>query len=473
MKKLTTLVLAAGLVVSAFAGSASAGEFKPVLQFAEEFTYTDAGIDDSENFNAATRIRFGFDYVASEDLSATILFQYRKGNWGHNRLDDDFTSDPEVNGIGGGDHFRMRLAYIDWTLPSTDVKVRMGRHAVVAPSYAFGSAVLDGRADGITVTGSVNENINLGFTWFRLDSGSSDYEIVDPLYASSKGKGFKAQDDADAVMLNAEFAYDGFKVAPWAMYVSGQEKSMFGGAYINSDLVVAGGNSYDAYVIGASAELNMFDPFVFAVDAMYQNAKIYNIPFADKFTESDSFDGFYVAAKASYKLSNGVASLGGWYATGEDQDKLLSPNDKAMFALDGGFSASTILFGDNIIGCDGYNTLTGDTPFGTWGLIAEYANFSFLENLSHTARVVYVKGTNESEKNEYGMKVKAEEHSFLDWSEDDSAIEFDFNSTYQIYKNFSATLELGYVFVDQSNLDFGQEEQDDIFRSALTFVYKF
>ena len=40
-------------------------------------------------------------------------------------------------------------------------------------------------------------------------------------------------------------------------------------------------------------------------------------------------------------------------------------------------------------------------------------------------------------------------------------------------KNFSATLELGYVFVDQSNLDFGQEEQDDIFRSALTFVYKF
>ena len=71
------------------------------------------------------------------------------------------------------------------------------------------------------------------------------------------------------------------------------------------------------------------------------------------------------------------------------------------------------------------------------------------------------------------MKVKAEEHSFLDWSEDDSAIEVDFNSTYQIYKNFSATLELGYVFVDQSNLDFGQEEQDDIFRSALTFVYKF
>lgn len=69
MKKLTTLVLAAGLVVSAFAGSASAGEFKPVLQFAEEFTYVDGGKYSDENFNAATRIRFGFDYIASEDLS--------------------------------------------------------------------------------------------------------------------------------------------------------------------------------------------------------------------------------------------------------------------------------------------------------------------------------------------------------------------------------------------------------------------
>ena len=447
--------MAAGLVVSAFAGSASAGEFKPVLQFAEEFTYTDAGIDDSENFNAATRIRFGFDYVASEDLSATILFQYRHTNWGNNG--NDFTADPSIFGDDSKDHFRMRLAYIDWTIPSTDVKVRMGRQAVVAPSYAFGSAVLDGRADAVSVNGNINENISLGLAWLRTDSetNAKKYEV---LKNGEKELIFGA-DDADAVILNAEFAYDGFKVAPWAMYAYKDTAAM---SYAPANMLPYEANSF---VVGASAELNMFDPFVFAVDALYSNVSYDDMPAGSE----DSFDGFYVAAKASYKFSNGVAALGGWYATGDDDTN----NDNGFVLLDGGFSASTILFGDNIIGCDGYNTLTGDTPFGTWGLIAEYANFSFLENLSHTARVVYVKGTNESEKNEYGMKVKAEEHSFLDWSEDDSAIEVDFNSTYQIYKNFSATLELGYVFVDQSNLDFGQEEQDDIFRSALTFVYKF
>ncbi len=433
MKKLTTLVLAAGLVVSAFAGSASAGEFKPVLQFAEEFTYTDAGIDDSENFNAATRIRFGFDYVASEDLSATILFQYRHTNWGNNG--NDFTADPSIFGDDSKDHFRMRLAYIDWTLPSTDVKVRMGRQAVVAPSYAFGSAVLDGRADAVSVNGNINENISLGLAWLRLDS--------------EQGLPNDGRKDADAVMLNAEFAYDGFKVAPWAMYAYKDTAAM---SYAPANMLPYEANSF---VVGASAELNMFDPFVFAVDALYSNVSYDDMPAGLE----DSFDGFYVAAKASYKFSNGVAALGGWYATGDDDTN----NDNGFVLLDGGFSASTILFGDNIIGCDDYNTMfNNDSPFGTWGVIAEYAGFSFLENLSHTARVVYLQGTADKDIESRDLFSKP--------TEDDTLIEVDFNSTYQIYKNFSATLELGYVFVDQDNV---QEEQDDIFRSALTFVYKF
>ncbi len=445
MKKLTTLLLAAGLVVSSFAG-AQAGEFKPNLQFAEEFTYGDAGTDSSENFNAATRIRFGFDYVASEDLSGTILFQYRKGSWGHNG--NNFTADPEAPAdLGYGDQFRMRLAYIDWTIPGTDIKARMGRHSVVAPSYAFGSAILDGRADGITLASAINDNINVGFTWVRLDSETNDAKVKAEAY----------DDDADAVMLNAEFAYDGFKVAPWVMYAHADKNAMNDMVPTGSILSQKGTYDADAFVIGASAELNMFDPFVFALDALYSNAKLHNMPAG----QEDSYDGFYVAAKASYKFDNGTASFGGWYSTGNDDNN----NDNGFVMLDPGFVASTILFGDNIIGCDGYNTLfNNDSPFGTWGLIAEYAGFSFLENLSHTARVVYVQGTND--------KDFAGRDLFKTPTEDDTLVEVDFNSTYQIYKNFSATLELGYVFVDQSNLD-GADEQDDIFRSALTFIYKF
>ncbi len=442
MKKLTTLLLAAGLVVSSFTG-AQAGEFKPNLQFAEEFTYGDSGKDSPENFNAATRIRFGFDYVASEDLSATILFQYRHA-WGTDTK-GDFTADPTMNEGDGANHFRMRLAYIDWTIPGTDIKARMGRQPLVAPSYAFGSAILDGRGDGISLTSAINDNINVGFTWARLDSSDAN------------GESFDSEDDADAVMLNAEFAYDGFKVAPWVMYAHADKEGLETVKPEGSILFGRDNHAADAFVIGASAELNMFDPFVFALDALYSNAKLHNMPAGAE----DSFDGFYVAAKASYKFSNGTAGFGGWYSTGNDEE---AKNDNGFVLLDPAFGASTILFGDNIIGVDGYNTLfNNDSPFGTWGLIAEYAGFSFLENLSHTARVVYVQGTNDKD---------ADRDLFMTPTEDDSFVEVDFNSTYQIYKNFSATLELGYVFVDQSNLD-GADEQDDIFRSALTFVYKF
>ncbi len=471
MKKLTTLVLAAGLVVSAFAGSASAGEFKPVLQFAEEFTYGDAGTNDQlENFDAATRIRFGFDYVASEDLSATILFQYGGYHWG--------TSEPNNDGEA---KLKMRLAYIDWTLPNTDVKVRMGRQAVVAPSYAFGSAVLDSRADAISINGNVNENISLGLSWMRADRNPRLGRVIgwsldelqttrDPL-----NKSWGKYDTTDALMFNAEFAYDGFKVAPWAVYAHKQRDAAAGiePAVLDTITFLATKDAFNAsadlYILGASAELSMFDPFVFAVDALYSNVKYHNIQDSEYY--DDSLDAYYVAAKGSYKFSNGVASLGGWYSNGLE----LRENhkfDNAFVVLDGGFSASSVLFDGNVVGSDDFTNVANaglDSPFGTWGLIAEYAGFSFVENLSHTARVLYVEGTSKVDKNSNFSL--ADRKYFL--TEDDSAIEIDFDTTYQIYKNLSATLQLGYVFFDQSNLVAGEEEADDIFRSALTFVYKF
>ena len=124
----------------------------------------------------------------------------------------------------------------------------------------------------------------------------------------------------------------------------------------------------NAYVLGLSAELSMFDPFVFAVDGLYSNTD-----YSAHAIDPDSYDAYYVGASAAYKLSNGTVALKGWYASGDDKEN----NDNGFVLLDGGFSATTMLYGDNIIGNDAYNTLTGDSPFGTWGVVAEYAGFLF------------------------------------------------------------------------------------------------
>lgn len=465
MKKITTLALLAGLVVSGFTGvhQAKAAEFKPLLEFVEEFYYGDAGYKlDKDNFGAYSRIRFGFDYVASEDLSATMLFEYGAHEWGNNG--GDFTADPNVVDSG----FFMRLAYIDWTVPGTDVLVRMGRHGVVTPSYAFGSPILDDRADGITVVSNVTDNILVTASWMRLASGNG--YSTGPSTAPEYGKsGFRAFDDADALMLTSEFAYDAFKIAPWAMYVNVQK-----GVGQHFVVETPHDNGYmlkgdtKAWALGLSAELSVFDPFTFAVDTMYNNIQVSPI---DPDSE-DSFDSFYVGASASYALDNGTLALKGWYTTGNDND---AKNDNGFIALGGGFGATSIMFDDNEIAEDPFTRGEG-SPMGTLGVVLEYADFSFVEKLTHTARVAYIQGTNEANFDAGGVRLVDGDSFFDNFTDEDSAVEIDFNSTYEIYKNLSATVELGYLFVDMGKLSQADKDSgidDNIFRSTLRFVYNF
>ena len=50
--------------------------------------------------------------------------------------------------------------------------------------------------------------------------------------------------------------------------------------------------------------------------------------------------------------------------------------------------------------------------------------------------------------------------------------EFDFDTTYQIYKNLTAKLELAYVLNDLDE-DFAGAKTEDDWRAALSFRYAF
>lgn len=454
MKKLITLALFAGMFVSGYSGisRADAAEFRPNLEFVEEFYYGEAGYKlSNDNFGAYSRVRFGFDYIQSEDLSAVLLFEYGEHSWGLNGT--DFTADPNIG--SEGNDLKMRLAYVDWIIPGTEVLVRMGRQPVVTPSYAFGSPILDDRAVGITFASNITDNILVTAGWLRLAAGGGQLGNV---------SGFKAHDNADAILLTSEFAYDSFKVAPWAMYINVQKgvSEHFVG-YAPADLK----GDTSAWALGISAEFSLFDPFTFAVDTMYNNIKTNPLDSAAE----DSFDSFYIGASASYALENGTAALKGWYATGDDSS---DNNNNAYIGLGGGFGATSIWFDDNEIAADPFNG-GASSPAGTWGIIAEYADFSFIDKLTHTARVAYIQGTNEAVFTG-NTRVLDGNVIFANLTDEDSVVEIDFNSTYEIYKNLSATMELGYLLVDMGKLNQDQKNtgiDDNIFRSALRFVYTF
>ena len=125
MKKFLTLLLAAGMVVSAASG-ASAVEMKVSGSWLTSFTFADNLFGknaltkdaDEGTFNAAHRVRVNFDMVASESLSGRVQLEvanlsktehsdgqyYTWGYKGHGRQRQYSDSSPGLLGLGAPHH---------------------------------------------------------------------------------------------------------------------------------------------------------------------------------------------------------------------------------------------------------------------------------------------------------------------------------------------------------------------------------
>lgn len=422
------------LFCTGFPSASNSAEFRPFLQLTQKFIYGEGGKNISKpNFEVANRFRYGFDYITDKNLSATMLIQLGIYNFG---TSPNFPDDPEAMQ-------KMRLAYLDWTIPNTAFTVRMGRQPLVAPSYAFGSAILDGRGDALSIFGKLSEHSDISLTWMRL--------------LTNDNKPFR--DEADALMITNEYKYDSFKIVPWGMYFHKDKNanmlsSYWGPAF--SPNVLADAN---AFVLGTSYELMSFCPMTFAVDALY-NYIDYSRSAED--LSGKNYQGYYVGADASYHGENGTISAKAWYATGNDSND----NRNGFIVLDGNFVATNIFFGDDLI-FDYYSALSGDTPFGTKGAMLSYANFQFFEKIKHTARIAYITGTNSPSYENKKGPIKLNRIT-----DDDKLVEINFNSNIEIYKTFFVLFELGSLFITNSDEAYSSYN-DDIHRAGLTFVYLF
>ncbi len=449
MKKLVTLLLAAGMVFSA-ANGASAVEMKVSGNWQTAFTFADNMYNDygakkdhdgssDGTFKAAQRIRINFDLVASESLSGRVQLQVTDGSsnnydWG-------------TNGVGGpGSSVTARLAYLDWMVPTTDVLVRMGRQEVALPSYTFGSSVLDDVVDGVMVSAPITDMVALNVGWLRASAELNKW-----------GTEHKPHSSVDLAYLGVDVAADGFKVTPWGMIgFVGSEAGEF------DMLGSAASENTTAYWVGIGGELTMFDPFKFTADFLYSGND------ADHTAERS---GWYAALGAEMKLSVATPFLKGWYASGDDAD---SEDSGRMLSVDGGaaFDASGTYF-------DYYSQISG-TPdvcsaAGTWGVQLGVKEVSFIEDLSHQLSVSYFQGTNNTNR------ITATGASFVNHKDDgpigymttaDSAWSIDFMNSYKLYQNLTANLLLSYLVTDFDKDVWGQD-YDNIFRGTLNFTYAF
>lgn len=485
MKKLATLLLAAGLVFGAATG-ASAIDFKAKGQWVMNFDMGTNGDFNSnqggynasqDNFEAGQRVRLGIEAIASENLSGTLFMQFgdKNNSWGKNSA----RGGNGGNRVGDRDYdVSIKHAYIDWIVPNTDLKIRMGKQPIALPGFAEASPILDDDATGIVASYAFNENVAATLLWARLDN--DNYVGTQEHDNGSWDHDGNLFDNADLFALLVPVTLDGAKVTPWVGYATiGRDSTYINGVTGTNTQEVKDNyfgerpdTTYSMFAAGLSGEITMADPFRFAWDFGYTNLSTGRAPL--------NAQGWYGVLLGEYKMDWGTPGLYAWYASGHSDDWSDGSGQVVTIAQGTSMISPYTLDGNATIGRD---SVLGDTIAGTWGIGARLKDMSFVEGLKHTLRVNYFRGTNNED-----FWLGGDQESELSSSDvknqlthNEGALEIGLNTEYQIYENLKVVGDLAYVTLfldddfreDAANDKRGSVEYGDAFNANVQFIYSF
>ncbi len=509
MKKILTLMLAAGMLLGAASG-ARAIDFKASGEWLVGFGLGDGSLIKDVNdqkrhhddtFNAGQRIRLQLDAVASETLSGTVFFEIGDQMWGQS----------ESGGALGADStsvVKLKNAYIDWMVPNTDLKLRMGLQAVALPNVAGGSAIMDGDAAAVVASYQFNENVGLTALWMRPLNDNYTGTNAD---GEAYGNGYKNYlDNMDLFALMLPLKFDGVELTPWAMYGLQGKNTRFNeggvetadgalnvtlpGYYPGMNFGPGGlghtGKSYGSmFWAGLPVAITAFDPLNIEFDINYGYVEAmgrYDVlkRGVESVLGNSKREGWLVKALVEYKMDWGTPGIFGWYASGDDGNVKNGSERLPSIAGSGNF---TSFMGDgNLAWGTGYNFYDNNLTYaGTWGVGLQIADVSFVEDLKHTFRVAYWGGTNSPSMVKYmGSAVAWDDTTAVQdgpyLTTNDGLLEFNLVNSWQIYENLEANLELGYIINmmdrdtwDKSYVSDRNWSKQDAWKAQLIFAYSF
>ena len=509
MKKILTLMLAASMLLGAASG-ARAIDFKASGEWLVGFGLGDGSLIKDVNdqkrhhddtFNAGQRIRLQLDAVASETLSGTVFFEIGDQMWGQS----------ESGGALGADStsvVKLKNAYIDWMVPNTDLKLRMGLQAVALPNVAGGSAIMDGDAAAVVASYQFNENVGLTALWMRPLNDNYTGTNAD---GEAYGNGYKNYlDNMDLFALMLPLKFDGVELTPWAMYGLQGKNTRFNeggvetadgalnvtlpGYYPGMNFGPGGlghtGKSYGSmFWAGLPVAITAFDPLNIEFDINYGYVEAmgrYDVlkRGVESVLGNSKREGWLVKALVEYKMDWGTPGIFGWYASGDDGNVKNGSERLPSIAGSGNF---TSFMGDgNLAWGTGYNFYDNNLTYaGTWGIGLQIADVSFVEDLKHTFRVAYWGGTNSPSMVKYmGSAVAWDDTTAVQdgpyLTTNDGLLEFNLVNSWQIYENLEANLELGYIINmmdrdtwDKSYVSDRNWSKQDAWKAQLIFAYSF
>ncbi|MEG6551641.1 outer membrane homotrimeric porin [Desulfocurvibacter africanus] len=435
MKRCITLVAAAALILGLAATASAelevkaAGAWRVSGQALSNFGNfdDDTSTTNSDTFTLRHRMRTQLRFVYNENVMGELYTEYGNVYWGR---------DAAAYGAGeneDGNQLHIKRAFIQFRWPETDTLITVGEQDITFPSSGAFSNMAQGGDDGsaIAVSTPITDNLGLTLVYTRLLENAA----------------FTSGNDFDVFLAALPVALDGMKIAPWFSYgIAGQNVNGLG-VDINTDTETA-----NVWWAGAGFNMDMLDPIVIYADFIYGSAD-------DGYaTLDDGTDGWMADVMVEFKgLDFAVLQGFGAYSSQNDD------GDGAMPYIDSDFTVGGSMINGSAFGID-----MGPAAPGFWLVGAAARKISFIEKLSHDVIVMYAKGTTDSVANA-GFQANRGGSSLPALTSDDSYLEADFNTRYQIYESLAAIVELGY-----GKPDFDRDQADDaLMKAAFGFIYAF
>lgn len=518
MKKIAILLLAAGLTFGMFTPSHAIdykikGVWEMVFDYGQNAMFSGGGDitgfnRSQDEFEARQRARIGLEAIASESLSGTVNLEIGAQTWGKGGTS---ASGGAALGADSSHVIKLRHAYIDWIIPQTEAKIRMGIQPFALPSFTSSTQVFQDDVAAITINYPFNEMISVTAFWLRPFNDN---------YTGDDGYRANYMDNMDVAGLILPLRFEGFRLTPWGIYAGiGPNTFRAGGnlnnyfsnvtgvsaAHIRAGLFPAGGSRHrdgtpadkklsqygNAWWVGLTGQVTLFDPFTFAWDFNYGSVS---------WTDDSRLNkqGWLGSLLFEYKLDWGIPGLYGWYASGDDDNPANgSERLPAISAINANNQFSNFAFTGQNLFHGGREAMIGYTMAGTWGIGARLKNMSFIKDLKHTFRINYIGGTNSPTMakkitNRFGGLYEHGPNS-SQWGNvlgmdpmylttNDSALEFGLFNSYKMYENLEITVEADYIvpWLDQSRSVWGNSKMngksDDVrdpWNINLTFLYSF
>lgn len=461
MKRLTLLAVALvfvlGLAASASAAPevAVSGNLLVNAVWKDNWQFKSKTKENNDSaFDVYERADLYFTITANENLKGVLGLRSDKGQWGKGVFADGNPGDGIAGGTAAG--LSIRDAYIDFNWPGTAVNVKAGIQPVSLPAaIGGGSMIQNERAGAVFVTTPFTDNVSLLAGWSRFDSNG----------AALSGSG---EAELDAFILALPMNFEGFDIKPFAVYAPIGKNyaagNYLGLASLNASSTTSDADYDNAYWLGTSFVMDLFDPFVLKADVNYGTVESKN--------KANERSGWLFDAALEYKgfdfMTPEVLFV---YTSGEDGNGTKgNGSSERMPTVSGDWAVGSFWFGGDSITSGSIDDETNQNGFWLVGLSLNDIQ-SFAEGLTHNVHVFYAKGTNDKNSVQ-DSAATASYGRFL--TEKDTLWEVSATSAYKIYDELTAYVDLGYLNLDaDTSVWGGNYKGGDAWKVSTGVVYQF